>query len=26
MTLAVFRRHGLDRAQWTDAVREALDL
>ncbi len=26
MTLAVFRRHGLDRAVWSDAVREALDL
>jgi seryl-tRNA synthetase len=26
MTLALFRRHGLDRSQWSDAVREALDL
>lgn len=26
MTLAVFRRHGLDRSLWSDAVREALDL
>ena len=26
LTLAVFRRHGLDRSRWTDPVREALDL
>lgn len=26
MTLAVFRRHGLDRRRWTGSVREALDL
>jgi len=26
LALAVFRRHGLDRSQWAEAVREALDL